>query len=95
MKRNPLLIPAMVTGGLLALGALSLVDGHDRALEEASLERYCEDAAVWAYEDAQGVPVNQRTGQPDYRGIAAEQCPGMRPAGPAWELSPGRQVAEQ
>ncbi|SDO28725.1 hypothetical protein SAMN04487957_10556 [Halomonas shengliensis] len=78
---------AAAAGIIAALGALN---AHDRDLEAAAMERYCEDAATWAAEEARGVPVSHRTGQPDYRGIAAEQCPGLRPAGHANE----RQLAQ-
>jgi len=79
---------AAVAGIIAALGALN---AHDRDLEAAAMERYCEDAAIWAAEQARGVPINQRVGQPDYRGIAADHCPGLRPAGYANE----RQLAQQ
>lgn len=69
------LFVALVVMGQLAKG---------EAQEQADwLSTYCKDAAIWAAEEARGVPLNQRTGQPDYRGIAKESCPGMRPAAPA------------
>ena len=65
---------------LLVMGQLS----KSEAQEEAEwLTAYCTDAAIWAAEEARGVPLNQRTGQPDYKGIAEESCHGMRPAAPA------------
>lgn len=70
-----------------AIAAVSWVTRFDEQVASASLEQYCEDAAIWAAEDARGVPISQRTGQPDYRGIAAEQCPGMQPAGPAYRIA--------
>ena len=69
------------------IAAIGWVTRFDEQVASASLEQYCEDAAIWAAEDARGVPFNQRTGQPDYRGIAAEQCPGMQPAGPAYRIA--------
>lgn len=66
-----------------AVSALIWVTGTDQKIEQASLEQYCTDAALWAAEEARGVPLNRRRGQPDYDDIAAEQCPGMRPAGQA------------
>ncbi|WP_252109087.1 MULTISPECIES: hypothetical protein [unclassified Halomonas] len=75
---------AVLAGGAivaaLVLGQLSQDDAERR---QDWLTSYCTDAAVWQAEEARGVPLNQRTGAPDYRGIAAESCPGMRPAGPA------------
>ncbi|RUR34504.1 hypothetical protein [Vreelandella nanhaiensis] len=67
-------------GAVLVMSHLSKGEAQD---QQQWLTAYCTEAAVWAAEEARGVPLNQRTGQPDYRGIAAEQCPGMRPAGPA------------
>ncbi|KAA0014400.1 hypothetical protein F0A17_01760 [Billgrantia pellis] len=69
------------------IAALSWVTRHDTKVASASLEQYCQDAAIWAAEEARGVPASQRTGQPDYRGIAAEQCPGMRPAGAEFRIA--------
>lgn len=65
---------------VLVMGQLSKGEAQD---QQEWLTSYCTDAAVWAAEEARGVPLNRRTGQPDYRNIAAEQCPGMRPARPA------------
>jgi hypothetical protein len=79
-QATKLLWAAFLFVALLVMGQLS----KGEAQEEADwLISYCTDAAVWQAEEARGVPLNQRTGQPDYRGIAAEQCPGMRPAAPA------------
>ena len=65
---------------LLAMGQLSKGEAQEEA---AWLNAYCTDAAIWAAEEARGVPLALRTGQPDFKGIAEEQCPGMRPAAPA------------
>tara|TARA_R110000850_G_scaffold213963_3_gene339935 strand:- start:854 stop:1135 length:282 start_codon:yes stop_codon:yes gene_type:complete len=65
---------------LLVMGQLSKGEAHEQA---DWLTTYCTDAAVWAAEEARGVPLELRIGQPDYKGIAEESCPGMRPAGPA------------
>lgn len=81
---SPQLSKTLWAGALLvsvvAMGQLSKSDAQE---EQEWLTSYCTDAAIWAAEEARGVPLNRRTGQPDYRGIAAEQCPGMRPAGSA------------
>lgn len=53
---------------------------------------YCEGAITWAEEAARGVPPEQRIGQPDYRGIADEHCPGYRAAAQRWDTG-GRQLA--
>lgn len=79
-QATKLLWAAFLFVALLAMGQLS----KGEAQEEAKwLTAYCTDAAIWAAEEARGVPLNQRTGQPDYKGIAEESCPGMRPAAPA------------
>ena len=65
---------------LLVMGQLSKGEAQE---QDDWLTAYCTDAAVWAAEEARGVPINQRIGQPDYKGIAEDNCPGMRPAGPA------------
>lgn len=65
---------------LIVMGQLSKGEAQEQT---DWLTAYCTDAAVWAAEEARGVPINQRTGQPDYKGIAEDSCPGMRPAGPA------------
>lgn len=79
-QATKLLWVAFLFVALLVMGQLS----KSEAQEEAKwLNAYCTDAAIWAAEEARGVPLNQRTGQPDYRGIAEELCPGMRPAAPA------------
>lgn len=90
-QATKLLCAAFLFVALLAMGQLS----KGEAQEEAEwLTAYCTDAAVWAAEEARGVPLNQRTGQPDYKGIAEESCPGMRPAAPALTTQQ-RQMASQ
>lgn len=79
-QATKLLWAAFLFVALIVMGQLS----KSEAQEEADwLISYCTDAAIWAAEEARGVPLNQRTGQPDYKGIAEESCPGMRPAAPA------------
>ena len=63
-----------------ALGQLSQIEAEEQS---DWLISYCTDAAIWAAEEARGIPLSERTGQPDYKGIAEEQCPGMKPAAPA------------
>lgn len=84
MTFRDLLIKAAQIIALAALIAALVWAGHtERDVEQVSREQYCADAALWAAEEARGVPLNRRNGQPDYKGIAADQCPGMRPAGQA------------
>lgn len=64
----------------LALAVMALLGRADYAVEQRILDTYCEDVAVWAAEAARGIRPEHRTGTPDYHGIAAAQCPGMRPA---------------
>lgn len=47
---------------------------------EKTHETYCTGVAVWNAEGARGVAKLNRTGHPDWRDIAEEYCPGMRPA---------------
>lgn len=79
-KTQRALIAGAAVAAILTLGHLSKGEAQD---QQEWLTSYCTDAAIWAAEEARGVPLNHRTGQPDYRNIAAEQCPGMRPARPA------------
>lgn len=65
---------------LVVMGQLSKGEAQEEA---AWLKAYCTDAAIWAAEEDRGVPLSQRTGQPDHKGIAEEHCPGMKPAAPA------------
>lgn len=83
------LLAGVAVAAVLALGQLSKGEAIE---QEDWLVDYCTDAAVWAAEEARGVPISDRTGQPDYKGIAAGSCPGMRPAGPALpeDVSPAR-----
>ena len=69
------------------LAAIGWVTRMDAKIEQLSHQQYCQDAAIWAAEEARGVPLEERVGQPDHRGIAAEQCPGMRPALPAYQVA--------
>lgn len=87
--RQRLLVPVTITAALVALGILGRMDAQDEARASAL---YCEGAITWAEEAARGVPPEQRIGQPDYRGIADEHCPGYRAAAQRWNEG-GRQLA--
>ncbi|APC45924.1 hypothetical protein QHH_12 [Halomonas phage QHHSV-1] len=63
----------------------------DRQVSRASLEAYCTGVAVWSAEASRGIAPERRTGHPDYDERAEEDCPGMRPAGPA--ITTERQLA--
>ena len=43
-------------------------------------KRYCQGVAVWEADAARGIGPYDRAGHPDWREIAADVCPGMRPA---------------
>lgn len=43
-------------------------------------KRYCEGVAIWETQGRRGVDPYHRNGHPDWREIAADVCPGMRPA---------------
>lgn len=76
-QATKLLWAAFLFVALLVMGQLSKGEAQEQA---DWLTTYCTDAAVWAAEEARGVPLELRTGQPDYKGIAEESCPGMRGA---------------
>lgn len=66
---------------LIVLGLTMVLAANLGAADKDSLHRtYCHEVAVWAAEEARGVEPLERTGMPDYRGIAEEHCPGLRPA---------------
>lgn len=72
--------------GLLAVvAALGMVAEGDAEDQQRDLLVYCEGVAVFEAEKARGVPLDQRVGHRDWDNSinVAEQCPGMRPAGPA------------
>lgn len=78
-----------------AVSALIWVTGTDREVEKAAMADYCHAVAIWQAEAARGIDPHHRTGHPDYDERAAEDCPGMRPAGPAVDMSTKRQLAQE
>lgn len=46
---------------------------------EKTHEAYCEGVDVWVSEGKRGIAEVDRTGRPDWRGIAEDYCPGLRP----------------
>lgn len=83
---------AALAGALLGAGhVLGWIAKTDAKVEQGMLEAYCTGVATWQAEAARGVEPKIRTGHPDYNGTAADQCPGLRPAGYANE----RQLAQQ
>ncbi len=68
--------------------------GKDAQVRQAATEEYCRGVAIWTAEEARGVPAVQRTGHPDYDEIAADACPGLRPAYPAETPTTPRQLAQ-
>nr|WP_300312841.1 hypothetical protein [Halomonas sp.] len=70
-----------IVGGasvLLLLSAFLVVLHQDRAMEAAIEIQYCSEVSIWRAEADRGIPAIDRTGHPDYRGIADRQCPGIR-----------------
>ena len=74
-----------------AMGMLAEGEAED---QERDVLAYCEGVAVFEAEKARGVPLDQRVGHRDWDDSidVPEQCPGMRPAGPALpsDYSPAR-----
>lgn len=82
MTPRTLLITALQILALAGVGwGLFWATGTGRQVEQAALEDYCHAVAVWQAEAARGIAPQVRTGHPDYDEIAADSCPGMRPAG--------------
>lgn len=71
-----------LAGIIAAMAALGAVSKSDAEVREETQATYCEGVAIWQAAGARGIPKAQRLGQPDYKNIAAEQCPGLRPAAP-------------
>lgn len=66
---------------LIALGLTMVLAANLGAADKDSLHRtYCHEVAVWAAEEARGIDPLDRTGHPDYRGIAEDACPDIRKA---------------
>lgn len=67
---------------VIAMGQLSKSDAQE---QQQSLMAYCEGVVIWEVEKRRGIPLANRAGHLDWndRINVAEQCPGMRPAGPA------------
>ncbi|HBP78116.1 MAG TPA: hypothetical protein DD685_04310 [Halomonas sp.] len=62
------------------IGSMIVATKLDASDNERMHRQYCQEVAVWAAEEARGIDPLDRTGMPDYKGIAAEICPGLRPA---------------
>lgn len=82
---------AVAAAGALLIHALGWASATDRQVSRASLEAYCQGVITWQVEASRGIAAEQRTGHPDWRGTAAEDCPGIRPALPA--ITTERQLA--
>ncbi|HAO02969.1 MAG TPA: hypothetical protein DCQ42_14940 [Halomonas sp.] len=76
MNARTLSLAALV----VIIGSMVLAANLDAADEESLHSTYCTEVAVWQAEEARGVEPFDRVGHPDYRGIAAEICPGLRPS---------------
>lgn len=70
--------------GALALAAIvaaMLFAAQGDAAEAERLQmRYCENVVTWRVQASRGVDPLRRHGHPDYQQIAADACPGLRPA---------------
>jgi uncharacterized membrane protein len=64
----------------LAFVSVVSVGKTDTEVRHETLMNYCKGVATWEVEKSRGVEPQSRLGQPDYKNIAAESCPGLRPA---------------
>jgi hypothetical protein len=81
-----LLLAAVIAG-------IGWLDATDRQAQQQAHIQYCEGVATWMVEAERGIDPLRRTGHPDWREIAEEECPGLRPAGPAETQTAQRQLA--
>ncbi|MGM0858627.1 MAG: hypothetical protein ACQEW0_16330 [Pseudomonadota bacterium] len=75
---NGTMFSALAVAVLFAAFAMAGTD--DYAEEERKLMRYCERVVDYHADKAMGVPIEQRRGNRDHKGIAESDCPGMKPA---------------
>ena len=76
MPTKTLSVAALV----VIIGSMVLAANLDAADEQSLHQGYCTEVAVWQAEEARGIDPLDRVGHPDYRGIAEDHCPGLRPA---------------
>ncbi|MDX5979570.1 hypothetical protein [Vreelandella alkaliphila] len=79
-ERNKLIGVFVGVMGFVGLAVAGHFDKSNQADVDAVHLRYCEGVAVWQAEAARAIPEFERTGHDDWRGIAEEYCPGLRPA---------------
>lgn len=91
--RSTLILALQILAVAALLALVAWASRHDAEVEQASLQNYCELVAMWQYDASLGIEPFQRNGQPDYRGIAAEHCPGLRLATEADTHDDQRQLA--
>ncbi|NYT74222.1 hypothetical protein HZU72_17565 [Halomonas sp. QX-2] len=65
---------------IVLIAAMAWAGNADHAEAEREHLRYCERVVQFEAQAARGIPIEQRQGHRDHKGIAAEHCPGMRPA---------------
>lgn len=78
MKFKGLLLTIIVV--LLALLYSVAVTPADIKTQKTYDKSYCTAVAIWSAQKARGLEPNKRNGHRDYKEIAAEVCPGLRPA---------------
>lgn len=79
-ERNKIVGIVVGVMGFVGLAVAGRYDAGNQADVDAVHLRYCEEVAVWEAEAARGIPEFERTGHDDWRGIAEEVCPGLKPA---------------
>lgn len=75
---------ALWLGIILLIFLINTVGGipHkiDEELEERTQIDYCTNVAIWLAQKDRGLEPDTRNGHSDYKNIAAEVCPGLKPA---------------
>lgn len=71
---------AFLLGVVALLAAMAYAGNADHAEAEREHLRYCERVVNFEADARRGIQLTHRRGHADWRGIAADTCPGMKPA---------------
>lgn len=78
MKFNIIAIAIIIL--LLSLIYAIAVTPTDSKAEAQFDKKYCEAVAIWLAQKDRGLEPKERNGHSDYKKIAADVCPGLKPA---------------